>query len=81
MTEDDDDDDDIDELLLHSADPFHVSDGSFQGPPRARDDDGPAAVPAVATAAAVPFPDGEDDGMMGDCAAAAAQKPDYEPDY
>ena len=76
MTEDDDE---IDELLLHSADPFHVSGGSFQGP--LRDDDGPAAVPAVATAAAVSFPDGDDDGMMGDCAAAAAQEPDYEPDY
>ena len=73
-----DDDDDIDELLLHSADPFHVSDGKFQGPPRTRDNDGPAAVPAVATAAAVSFPaDGDDDGMMGDCAAAAAQEPDY----
>ena len=63
----DDNDDDIDELLLHSADPFHVSDGKFQGPPlRARDNDGHA----VATAAA----DGDDDG---DCAAAAAQEPDY----
>ena len=66
-----------------SADPFHVSGGSFQGP--LRDDDGPAAVPAVATAAAVSFPDGDDDGMLGDAehalevigGAAAAQEPGY----
>ena len=66
-----DDDDDIDELLLHSADPFHVSDGKFQGPPlRARDNDGHA----VATAAC-----DNDDDDDGDCAAAAAaaQEPDY----
>ena len=31
---DDDDDDEIDELLHTTADPFHVADGRFQGPPR-----------------------------------------------
>ena len=66
-----DDDDDIDGLLLHSADPFHVSDGKFQGPPplRARDNDGHA----VATAAR----DDDDDDGDGAAAAAAAQEPDY----
>jgi hypothetical protein len=40
MAVDSEDDDGIDDLLLTTADPFHVADGQFQGPPRRDGDDG-----------------------------------------
>ena len=40
MAVDSEDDDEIDDLLLATADPFHVTDGQFQGPPRRDGDDG-----------------------------------------